>query len=976
MRRSFWKVGALVAPLVPGLALAQPPAPAPPAPAPAPPAAAAPRAAAPADEPGEEADAPDPARPPPQGKGALWGVVRNAKTKEAVIEAQVTVMATQKKVQADLDGRYRLELPPGTYELRVWYEGYKAQRIQGVVVPSGKVTRLDVALPPDEKTVEEVVEIEVTPDRASPVAQIELRKNASHAGDAISAQDIARSPDRSAADAARRVVGATVVDNKYVFVRGLGERYSNALLNGTPLPSPEPDRQAVPLDIFPSLILSDINIAKTFTPDMPADFAGGSVRINTRELPRSLFVQANLWLGANTRSTFAQRLTYDGSKFDGVGIDGGARALPSSLPDYRLQKGLMRPDGSYIFPQDLAVYGRAVNSPMSTRMALTPPNVRANLAIGNTFKFAGSQEIGVIVALSYGRRFQRRIGEIIRNYNVDATTKDGLRLFNDYRADTGTDLVNWGAYTGITYAPDKYNKISVTGLHSRSSENETRVIKGFNEEQAKNLTDTRLRFQSRSLTFGQLSGTHKVKSAGEGVLDWGAFASLATADEPDTRETVYSRDTQLMVDAWDYNNTLSGSHFWAKQRETSLGGLADWTQPLVKGEQFVKLKLGVLVNRRSRTFDARRFRFTNVSTANPDIYNLPPDKLFTQQNVGSALELYEYTKLNDAYTAGSGVYAGYLMTDAWLHPLLRVTMGARVEAARQNLETFDPFAAELTKTNNELNTTDLLPAINVTVKLMKDMNIRLAATRTVARPQLRELSPFLYTPYSGALDETGNPALKRTSIYNGDVRFEVFPAPGEVLAVSGFYKQFYAPIEQIIKPTNKGTITFENAKSARVVGLEIEARKGLGFIHRAIGDLSVLANFTAVSSRVELDETQIGVQTNNTRPLQGQSPYAVNAGLDFAPETWGTRVRVLYNVFGPRIAQVGAFKAPDVYEQPRHQLDLFAAQRIGKHFEVKLTAENILDSSAQFTQTTSAAHYVLNQYKLGTTVFIGAEYTY
>lgn len=956
MKRSVFTLAAVAAPLFSTLALAQTPPP--------------PAAAEAADD---DADTPDPARPPPAGKGVVYGVVTSAKTKEPVIEALVTVVGTAKKAQADLDGRYRLELPPGTYQLRVWYEGFKAQKLTGVVVAAGKVARLDVALPADEKVVEEVVEIDVTPDRASPVAQMEMRRNAAQAGDAVSAQEIAKSPDRSAADAARRVVGATVVGGKYVFVRGLGERYSNSLLNGTPLPSPEPDRQAVPLDIFPSLVLSDINVAKTATPDMPGDFAGGSVRINTRELPRAFFVQANAWIGANTRSTFANMLSYRGSSTDWLGIDGGARALPSDIPDYRIGRGLPKPDGSLLTPEELVPYGRSINSVMSTKNTLAPPNHRFNFAIGNTFH-PGGQDVGVVFAASYGRRFQRRNNEVIRNYNVDAQSPDGLRLFNDYVANTGTDYVNWGAYGGVTWSPNKYHKVSVTGLHSRTAEDEARIIKGFSEERGADLTDTRLRFQSRSLTFGEISGTHKLPAAGDAVFDWAGFVSLATSDEPDTRETVYAHDAELGVDAWD-RGTLSGSHFWGKQRETSVGGLFDWTQPLVKGDQFTKLKVGALINRRSRTFSARRFRFDQ--TLHPDyaVFNQPADQLFTQNNIGPNLEILEFTRPNDAYDAGYAVYAGYLMMDSWVHKNLRFTLGARVEAARQSLDSFDPYAAELTRTRTELNSTDFLPSVNVVIKLRKDMNVRLAATRTVARPQLRELSPFTFTDYFGAREITGNPDLRRTGIYNGDVRYEFFPGPGEVISFSGFYKQFYAPIEQIILPTNQGVVTYQNAKSARVMGLELEARKGLGFLSPAVKDLSVLANLTLVKSRATLDDSQIGIQTNNVRPLQGQSPYAVNAGVDFSPEAWGTRLRLLYNVFGPRIAQVGAYGAPDVYERPRHQLDFFAAQRIGKHVDVKFTAENILDAKVAFTQTTNGGRYILNQYQNGATFFLGVEYT-
>lgn len=959
LRRSLW-IGALVAPMVPTLAQAQAPSPAPVE---------------------DEADAPDPARPPPAGKGAVWGVVRSQKTKEPVIEALVTVTATRKRVQADLDGRYRLELPPGTYALRVFYEGFLPRRVDGVVIKKGAVTRLDIALPPDEKAaVEEVVEIDVTPDRASPAAQIEMRKNAPHAGDAISAADIAKSPDRNAADAARRVVGATLVDGKYLVVRGLGERYTNTLLNGTPLPSPEPDRQAVPLDIFPSLVLSDIQIAKTFTPDMPADFAGGSVRIHTRELPRSFFVQANVWMGANTQSTFASRLTYDGSSMDGFGIDGGARGFPSNVPDYKIGRGLTHPDGAYITPEQLTAYGRSINSTMVTRHTITGPNIRANLAAGNTWKVGGGQEIGVVAAATYGRRFQRRTDEVLRTYDKDPTDPDKLVPNTDYKVESGTDFVNWSAYGALTWAPDSRNKVSLTGLHNRSSTNEARVVRGLSVERQADITDTRLRFESRSLTYGNLSGTHKIKSAGGAVIDWAAFTSLATSDEPDTRETVYVRDEQLGVDAWD-RGTLSGSHFWGKQRETGYGGTLDWTQPLIGGDQFTKLKIGAFVNRKARTFDARRFRFVNRQGTPAETYNLPADRLFSRENIGTALELEEYTKPNDAYTAGYAVYAGYFMFDSWVLSRLRLTGGARLEASRQNLDSFDPHAAVATLDHTELNTTDLLPSLNVVVKVRKDMNVRLAATRTVARPQLRELSPFNFTDYFGARDVYGNPGLQRTSIYNGDARFEYFPGSGEVLAVSAFYKQFYAPIERVIEPTGGiGSISFQNSDAARVMGVELEARKGLGFFHPAMKDITVLWNLTLASSRVKINPNQSasGVktqQTSNDRPLQGQSPWVVNAGLDYSPAAWGLRARVLYNILGPRISEVGAYDVPDTYEEPRHQLDLFLAKSVGRHIELKFTAENILDAAVRFTQSTKTQTYIVNQRRNGTTVFVGVEYT-
>ena len=957
---------ALLAALCSRVALAEPQ---PPAPAtPAAPAALADDEAA--------SDEPDPGRAAPTGKGVVWGVITDTTSKEPLLDATVSVVGTRQKATADLDGRFRLELSPGAHELRIWYEGHQARRIQAITVVAGAVQRVNVTLDPDKATIEEVVEVEVTPDRASPNAQLALRRSATSVGDAVSAQEIARSPDRNAADAAKRIVGATVVEGKYVVVRGLGDRYSNSLLNGTPLPSPEPDRQAVPLDLFPSLILSDITVAKTFTPDIPGDFAGGSVRINTRELPDHFIFQATLSAGLNTQSTFADRLSYTGSSTDWLGIDSGARAFPGEVPDYKITRLGARPDGGTITLEELTFYGRKINSPMNTTQTVNLPNLSGSAVIGDTLRFGVAQELGYTVALTYGRKLSRRSGEILRTFDPDPFDPTILITRNDYTAETGLDQVSWGGYGTAAYKPTRNHKIVFTGLHSRSSEKEGRVIEGFNAEGENDIRDTRLRFVSRSLTFTQLAGTHKLEAADGAVVDWYLALSHATSDEPDTRETIYTRDAGTGIYSFD-TGALSGSHFFGKQDETSYGGGFNWTQPLRKGDLFTRVRAGGLFGIKSRTFDSRRFRYTKTRDADLAVFEQGPDKLFVNQNIGPSLEVQEDTRPNDAYTAGQNVYAGYVMVDSWLASRLRVILGARVEASRQNIDSFDPFAVTLEHVLTELNPTDFLPSVSFVIKASKDANVRISATRTVARPQLRELSPFVFTDYFGAREITGNPDLKGTSIYNGDVRFELFPAAGEVVAVSGFYKQFYDPIETTIIPTNQGIVSYQNAKGARMVGAELEARKGLGFISPVVKDLGVLANLTLVYSRVELDATLGAQQTNQVRPLAGQSPYVVNAGLDYSNETSGMRARILYNVFGPRIAQVGSQRRPDVHEDPRHQIDITVAQRVGKHVDLKLAAENITDAPVRMSQGESAAGEanIVNEYRLGSTFTLGATIT-
>jgi outer membrane receptor for ferrienterochelin and colicin len=267
-----------------------------------------------------------------------------------------------------------------------------------------------------------------------------------------------------------------------------------------------------------------------------------------------------------------------------------------------------------------------------------------------------------------------------------------------------------------------------------------------------------------------------------------------------------------------------------------------------------------------------------------------------------------------------------------------------------------------------------LPSANVIVKLTEESNLRFSVTRTVARPQLREMAPFLFTDFFGAREILGNPNLDRTNILNLDARFELFPHQGEVLAITVFHKQFTKPIEQVILPTSRGVVSFENAKGANNTGVELEVTKNLGFLTNQLKEFSILGNTTLVFSRVELDPEKAGIQTSNRRPLAGQSPYVVNLALDWNHEASKTKIRVLYNVAGERIAQVGSNGIADMYEQPRHVVDFSAVQSVSNHIDVKATIENAFNAPVRFTQG-SEDTFLANRYFPGQTFWLSATYT-
>ncbi|MFO0587339.1 MAG: TonB-dependent receptor [Polyangiaceae bacterium] len=908
---------------------------------------------------GEEGDveevAVEEAPPPaPKDKGVIAGKVVESSNGEGIIEAQVTVVGTKYKTLTDLDGNYRLELPPGTYELRVFYEGHKARRVQKAAVAKGQTLTIDVSLDADTAA-PEVVEIEVTPDRASAATQVLIRKNSANVGDAVSAQDIAKTPDRNAAEAARRVVGATILDGRFVYVRGLGERYTNALLNGSPLPSPEPDRQAVPLDLFPALVLSDISILKTFTPDMPGDFAGGSVSIHTRQPTDQFQIAATLSFGFNTESTFRDRLSYPGSSTDFLGIDSGRRSLPSKFPEYKLSDGSAKPDGSTVNKEDRWAAGKRINSSMQTNRSLALPNHTLNVVGGGTLSLGSAGKLGITAAATYGRRFTIATDYLTRRFNYAVDPSNPNKPFPykaevDNTGEIGNDQVNWGGLGVVSWSPSNDHRFTLTGLVSRSSDNEARVLTGYDGGAEATREDTRLQFRSRGLFFGELMGEHKIRALKGMDLDYRVSGSLATLDEPDTRQTSYLLITNgdgSTSRFWDGTPTLSGQHFFASQSDRSIGGMLNVTQPILEGATPLKAKAGFFVQVRERTFDARRFHFRPLNGHFND-YGVAPDQIFTDANIGTKVDFKEWTQNTDSYVASQNLYAGYLMADWTLTPALRVIGGARIESWSQTLSSFDRFLPD-TKVSSTHDSVDVLPALSLVWKTTKDSNLRASVSQTVARPQLREVSPFLFTDYVGARDQQGNPDLKASTIVNADLRFEVFPGAADVLAVSAFYKQFKDPIEAIILGgSSNDLITYTNAKGARVLGLELEAKKNLGFITSALADLSPIANLTLSQSRVELDPSQ-GIQTTNVRPLVGQSPLVLNLGLDYTNEGTGTRARLLYNVSAARIRAAGSNNLLDTYEQPRHLLDAAIAQKIGQHVDLKLTIENILNSPYRAT---------------------------
>ena len=889
--------------------------------------------------------APEPTPKEAEAKAKVSGRVVEKATGDGIYDLTVQVVGSELSTTTNEKGEFTLSLEAGSHSLEFVSEFYDRQRISITVPSSGDlVLTAPVAMKLSgtqaEVTAETVVIRE--PDLKGAAAQLQSRREATTVTDSVSSEDIKKSADSSASQVASRVVGATVVGDRFVYVRGLGERYSSTLLHGLPLPSPEPEQHAVPFDIFPAALLSSLSVVKTATPDLPADFAGGSVEIALQEFPTQRVAHVGLGIGGNLQTVFQPMLTQHGGKTDFLGFDDGSRAIPAG-----------KLSGAEL--------GRAFSNNWSPyRQTRGSGNYSLSASFGDRAEVAGKR-IGYLFALHYSTDTQTRAEELQVLNLVDTAQGPKLSPLVRFGSDEGafdqgsgrysvrtTSGVNWGALGTVAMQLSALHRISLTGLFSQTSDSESRIYQGFSQEQFSDVWNSRLRFIARSLGLVQLRGTHHFEPGQRSPsdLDWAVSYSAAMRDEPDNREVTYLRKDDGLFHFTPKGQ--SGQRFFAHNLEHQVAARIDFSQSFRqwKGLQSA-FKVGAAARVRLRDFSARRFKFGFGGLGDIDDTAAPSD-IFSSEHLGSAVDVRENTNTADKYSARQGVYAAYGRVDLPLGSSVSLSGGLRFEAAQQRLYSFDPQNADQ-PIAVALDTYDPLPSLNLVVKLSAKMNLRAAASMTVARPEFRELAPFQFTDFFGGELVQGNPSLQRTRIGSADLRWEWFLGGADVIALSAYGKYFDAPIETTISAGGNLIRSFANARAAYNFGGELEVRKELAIGERGLRGVSLGGNFTLLYSRVDLDGVA-GQQTSKVRPLQGQSPYVVNLFAEFDRAEWGTQLRVLYNVFGERIDQVGAFGLPDKFEQPRHQLDVTLSQRIGRGFSLRLSAKNLINSPVQIVQ--------------------------
>lgn len=889
-------------------------------------------------------DAPVAKKPLPKNFVGIVGLVTDAQSGEGLIEATVKVVAGGKKsALTDVDGEYRLKLPPGTYDLRVFYALYEGRRVTNVEVKAGEVTRLDVTLEAKSRAIKEVV-VEAKADKRNEKALLQERKKAPVVQDSIGAQEIARTPDSNAGEAARRVVGVTLVDNKYVFIRGLGGRYVQTLLNSTIMPSPEPDEPSVPLDLFPTALLSNLNVLKTYAADLPGQFGGGSLTIDTSTFPTKFELKLRGALAVDTATTFQQRPSAPSALGEAFGIRDPSRDLPAVFPaDRPFQQSTDR-NRPGITPEQQQAGGRALPNRWTPGSVAAAPNGSFSAEVGDTIKLGGDRRLGYLAAFQWGRRERTR-----RTFVADVSgTGNELEVENPTDSLISSVSASTSALANIGLQFNRDNEVNLLVLGLTNAENQAVTASGpetlsANQDQVNN----RLQFTQRQLLFAQLKGFHRISALADLEVEWHANYSRVFRPEPDIRDSRY-----FLTSGTDELNLRlqpnSAERFFLSLTEDSGGGNVSATLPF----RAFRFKVGSFAQYQARTFEGRRFRYFELRRPTPT--GLAETVLTTEQigpGTGTQFFVAESTLGQDSYTSSLAVWGGFGLVEWAATDWLRAQAGIRYEGSAQVVAVGSPFATDANmKPPIERRYHNPVPSLNFTWSPTQTVNVRAAYSYTLARPSFRELSPFLFFDMVRRRNIAGNPELLQTTIHHGDVRVEWFPTDTEVFALSGFAKQFINPIERVVVgQASNFDFGYRNADAAQLFGVELEARTSLGRLAPALKEVRLGANGSLISSRVLLTNT-VGQLGNTDRPLQGQSPWVLNAFVTWTKPEWGTELGVFYNVYGPRISEVAVAPLPDFTEQPVHKVDFTFAQRLGGGFQLKLGVANALNQNLRIQQ--------------------------
>lgn len=881
----------------------------------------------------------------------IKGIVKDAKTGETLPGVAISIKNTTQGVMTDLDGGYQLNVTPGKYTITASYLSYGALEITDVETKKGEVTSLDIPMTESLNALNEVVVVAMARIN-SEVSLLNSMKNSNAIVSGVSSQQISKNQDRDASEVIRRIPGISIMDNKFIVARGLSQRYNNVWINNSATPSSEADTRSFSFDLIPSSQIENIMIVKSPQPELPADFSGGFVKVATKGIPNENSMEISYGTGFNTKTQFEDFKYNLGSPTDFLGFDNGRRSLKNMVP-FRL-------DANNTDVID-AVTKNGFNNNWNIKTRISLPDQRFSFALSRRINTESGKQWGLTTALNYSYITRTLMNMKNAQYEVYNNISDEAQPDNDYTDDQYNKNARLGAMLNLSFISNKNNHFEFQNIFNQLGQDRYTFRQGtdYASGRSKKQEKEEYLYSSRTTYSGQFTGKHTLSTIDK--IDWTLGFSYANKNQPDRRIINRTENASTPEDPFNGKMYISQADIdrnFIDLSEYTYNVAANYSRNLnLSSSTTSTLKGGVYGEYKTKDYNTRDFDYLYNESYFPYSFrfgNVVND-ILTPANFGAGkLYISESTNNVDSYEGNNKLLAAYLAMNIPYHNF-NIYAGARFEHNIMTLINYISPVSFDTK-NSEYKTTDVFPSLNISYNLNKSNILRFAYGMSINRPEFREVSPASYYDFDLFNRIQGNPKLKAAYIQNMDLRYELYPSSGELISLALFYKHFKNPIEWTFINTGGGSriFTFENALSGRNIGVEIDIKKRLDFI--GLKNFSAVINGSLINSKVKFDENSI----EDERPLQGQSPFLVNAGLFYQSEPMQLTVGLMYNVIGKRIVGIGLKSKsenstinddiPDMYEMPRNVLDFTVTKRFGKQLELAAGVKDIFSQDILYKQ--------------------------
>ncbi len=871
---------------------------------------------------------------------SVYGTIIDKEFNEPLTGATIQINGTTNGAIADIDGHFELNgLKKGEYKFIISYVGYHAQSLDLNVIDN---TELSILLEPDNQQLSEVIVV-TKMKRNTETALISQQKNSLVVQTGISAQQITKTQDRDASEVIRRVPGISIIDEKFVMVRGLSQRYNNVWINNNAVPSSEADSRAFSFDIIPSSQLDNMLIVKSPAPEFPADFTGGFILINTKDIPEENAFYISIGGSINDQTHFKDFQYSEGSSTDFIGFDNGFRSL----------QGGINSNLNPIAGNGIDLLNNGFNNDWTVKNKKPLANIGFNTNFSHRHKAKSGNTFAIMGTANYNNSYKTVLNMKNSLFGAYDTTHDKSNYLRKSTDDQYNHFVRVGAMLNLTFVPANGNsRYELKNIFNQLSRDRYTYRRGISA-QSDQEESAEYYYTSRTTYNGQFTGKYTLNN--ESKLDWSAGYAYANRNIPDRKRYLINDAAEEgrlgLSTANDINREFS------KLNEHIFSANANYQSDFSINSLTPTLKTGIYSEYRTRDYNTRMFIYNwNASDNNlPSGFrymNIPNELLQDKYYGADGLYLLEKVKWSNNYGGDNLLAAGYLGVNLPIE-MFNVYAGVRFEHNEMklisNTKDYEKSPKNIYYTYN-----DLFPSVNTTYKISEKQQIRLSYGRTTNRPEFREVSPSVFYDFDLASNVQGNYNLKSAYIDNADFGYEYYPSNGEIVAISAFYKHFKNPIEWTYTVNGGTDLTYSyvNANAANNYGIEIDIRKNLDFI--GLRNLSWNFNGALIKSKVKFEDGS----KEQDRPMQGQSPYLINTGFFYQLPTKGWNASVLYNRIGKRIVGVGRSMGsegdrasiPDSYEMPRNAIDINISKKFNNSIEVKFAVRDLLADKISFKQ--------------------------